>query len=54
MDEKVVISSIGVAWLTKNSFKQKYLELLEKYKMQITEQYIVAGYPYDHFFRQGI
>lgn len=33
-----------------NVFKQKYLELLEKYKMELTEKYIKAGYPYDHFF----
>ncbi len=47
---KVVISSKGVEWICKNVFKQKYLELLEKYKMELTEKYIKAGYPYDHFF----
>ena len=31
-------------------FKQKYLKLLEKYKMELTEKYIKAGYPYDIFF----
>ena len=49
-DGKVVISSIGVEWICKNVFKQKYLELLEKYKMELTEKYIKAGYPYDIFF----
>lgn len=49
-DGKVVISSKGVEWICKNVFKQKYLELLEKYKMELTEKYIKAGYPYDHFF----
>ena len=47
---KVVIPSKGVEWLCKNVFKKKYLELLEEYKMELTEKYIEAGYPYDHFF----
>ena len=47
---KVVISSKGVEWLCKNVFKQKYLELLEKYKMELTELYIERGYIYDEFF----
>ena len=40
-------------WICKNVFKQKYLELLEKYKMELTELYIKAGYPYDHFFHRN-
>lgn len=47
---KVVISKEGVKWICKNVFKQKYLELLEKYKMELTELYIKAGYPYDNFW----
>lgn len=47
---KVVISKKGVEWISKNVFKQKYLKLLEKYKMELTELYIEAGYPYDNFF----
>lgn len=50
IDGKVSISCKGVEWICKNVFKQKYLELLEKYKMELTEKYIEAGYPYDHFF----
>lgn len=50
VDNKVVISKEGVEWICKNVFKQKYLELLEKYKMELTELYIKAGYPYDNFF----
>ena len=50
IDGKVVISSKGVEWLCKNVFKQKYLELLEKYKMELTELYIERGYIYDEFF----
>ena len=48
--DKVVISGKGVEWLCKNVFKQKYLELLEKYKMELTELYIEKGYIYDEFF----
>ena len=47
---RVVISNEGVKWLCKNIFKQKYLELLEKYKMELTEMYIKVGYIYDEFF----
>lgn len=50
VNKKVVISKEGIEWICKNIFKQKYLELLEKYKMELTELYIKAGYPYDHFF----
>lgn len=50
VDNKVVISKEGVEWICKNIFKQKYLELLEQYKMELTEKYIEAGYPYDNFF----
>lgn len=41
------ISKEGIEWLCKNCFRQKYLDLLEEYKMELTEQYIKAGYPYD-------
>lgn len=50
VDGKVIISCKGVEWICKNVFKQKYLKLLEKYKMELTELYIKAGYPYDNFF----
>ena len=53
INNKVVISSNGIEWLCKNVFKQKYLELLEKYKMELTELYTKAGYPYDHFFQRN-
>ena len=49
-NNRVIISRKGVEWICKNVFKQKYLELLEKYKMDLTELYIKVGYPYDHFF----
>ena len=51
INNKVVISKKGVEWICKNVFKQKYLELLEKYKMELTELYIKAGYPYDRCLR---
>lgn len=47
---KVVIPREGVKWSCKNIFKQKYLELLEQYKMELTKKYIEAGYVYDEFF----
>lgn len=50
INNKVVVASKGVEWICKNVFKQKYLELLEKYKMELTELYIEEGYPYDNFF----
>ena len=50
INNKVVISNDGVEWICKNVFKQKYLELLEKYKMELTDLYIEEGYPYDNFF----
>ena len=53
INNKIVISKEGVKWICKNVFKQKYLDLLEKYKMELTELYIKAGYPYDHFFHRN-
>ncbi len=50
INNKVVIYKEGVEWICKNIFKQKYLELLEKHKMELTERYIKAGYIYDHLF----
>lgn len=43
------ISKEGIEWLCKYCFKHKYLELLEEYKMELTEKYIAEGYPYDVF-----
>ena len=50
INNKVIISKEGAEWICKNIFKQKYLELLEKQKMKLTEKYIKAGYIYDNFF----
>ena len=49
-NDKLFVSKEGIEWLCKNCFKQKYLELLEEYKMELTEKYIEAGYVYDEFF----
>lgn len=49
-DGRFVISKLGIEWLCKNYFKHKYLELLESYKMELTEKYIEAGYIYDYYF----
>lgn len=48
-ENKYFVTNEGIEWLSKNIFKQKYLEILEKYKMELTELYIKAGYPYDLF-----
>ena len=53
VNNKVVVSSRGVECLCKNVFKQKYLELLESYKMDLTEKFIKAGYIYDNFFNKN-
>lgn len=49
-NEELIVSKEGIEWLCENQFKQKYLELLEKYKMELTEKYIEAGYVYDYFW----
>lgn len=50
---KLIITKKGIEWMCKNCFKQKYLEILEKYKMELTEQYISNGYIYDNFFKKN-
>lgn len=52
-NDNFVITKEGIEWLCKNCFKQKYLELLESYKMDLTEKYIKAGYIYDNFFNKN-
>lgn len=47
------VKSKGIELLCKECFKQKYLEILENYKMELTEKYIAAGYPYDNFFHRN-
>lgn len=49
-ENQLYVYSKGIELLCKECFKQKYLELLEQYKMELTEQYIKAGYIYDNFF----
>lgn len=53
VDGKVVIFSNGVEWICKNIFKDKYLQLLEECKMELTELYIEKGYHYDEFFAKN-
>lgn len=48
-NDKLFVSKEGIEWLCKKCFKQKYLELLEEYKMELTEKYIEVGYAYDEF-----
>lgn len=49
-NEKYIITKDGIEWLCKNCFKQKYLEMLEEYKMELTQKYIEAGYTYDNLW----
>lgn len=53
VNNEFVITKEGVEWIYKNCFKQKYLEILENYKMELTEEYIRAGYIYDNFFNKN-
>lgn len=53
VNNEFVITKEGIEWLCKNRFKQKYLELLESYKMNLTEKFIKAGYIYDNFFNKN-
>ena len=53
VNNEYVITKEGVEWLCKNCFKQKYLEVLESYKMNLTEEFIRAGYIYDNFFHKN-
>lgn len=52
-NDNYIITKKGIEWLCKNCFKQKYLELLESYKMELTEKFIKAGYIYDNFFNKN-
>ena len=52
-DNEVYVYSKGIELLCKECFKQKYLDILENYKMELTEKYIEAGYPYDNFFHKN-
>lgn len=53
VNNEYVITKEGIEWLCKNCFKQKYLEVLESYKMNLTEEFIIAGYIYDNFFHKN-
>lgn len=49
-DKEIYVYSKGIELLCKEHYKQKYLEVLENYKMELTEKYIEAGYIYDNYF----
>ena len=53
VNNEFVITKEGIEWLCKNCFKQRYLEILESYKMDLTEKFIKAGYIYDNFFNKN-
>lgn len=43
------INKVAIEWMIKNKFKNKYLQLLEDYKMLLTEIYKKNGGYYDNF-----
>lgn len=47
---KLKISEAAIEWLLKNKFKNKYIELLENYKMKLTEIFKANGGYYDNYF----
>lgn len=53
VNNEFVITKEGIEWLCENCFKQRYLEILESYKMDLTEKFIQAGYIYDNFFNKN-
>ena len=53
VNNEYVITKECVERHCKNSFKQNYLEVLESYKMNLTEEFIRAGYIYDNFFHNN-
>lgn len=50
LNGKRYLSVPEIEWLLKNKFKKKYLELLEEYKMQLTELAKANGSFYDNYF----
>lgn len=48
-DGELKISESTIEWLIKNKYKNKYLQLLEDYKMLLTEIYKKNGGYYDNF-----
>ena len=52
-NNQIYVCSMGIELLCEQYFKQKYLQILEDYKMELTEKYIEAGFPYDYFFHRN-
>lgn len=49
-EDKLEINEAVIEWLLKNRFKNKYISLLENYKMQLTEIFKANGGYYDNYF----
>lgn len=47
---KLQIQKDAIIWLIKNQFKDKYIEILEAYKMELTEIFKANGGYYDNYF----
>lgn len=49
-EDKLEINEAAIEWLLKNKFKDKYVKLLEDYKMTLTEVFKANGGYYDNYF----
>lgn len=49
-DGLLILDEEILKWMIEEKFKQKYLELLERYKMQLTEIFKNNGGLYDNYF----
>lgn len=49
-DGKLQVQSSAVIWLIEIQFKYKYIEILESYKMELTEIFKANGGYYDNYF----
>lgn len=49
-DGKLQVQSSAIIWLIENQFKYKYIEILESYKMELTEIFKANGGFYDNYF----
>lgn len=49
-EDKLEINEATIEWLLKNKFKDKYIKLLEDYKMTLTEIFKINGGYYDNYF----
>lgn len=49
----LLIDDLQIEWLLKNKYRTKYLQLLEEYKMVLTEIFKANGGYYDNYFNRN-